>query len=392
MARTRQVAVILDSTSAYQRKMLLGIGAYSREGANWGLYMEDQPAEKLPDLKSWRGDGLILSFVNRNIVKAVRDLRLPMVGIEGQAGWYDPASSIPYFASDNRAIGRLGAEHLIEQGFVRLAYCGYPPTRLTPWSSERAEAFAERAQQAGLPCAVYRGRHTTARQWGDLQHELAAWLESLEKPVGLLAANDARARHVLEASRTVGLRVPEDVAVLGVDNDEIVCELATPALSSIEQGARSLGYLAAALLDKVMAGKQAKGGLPTCGARKGRHATFNQHSRHPGRRRGGGGRLHSGACLRSGLGERRRQRRTGVAFHAADPFQSDHETHDSRGNPAGSARTGAGLDCDDRPAAETGRHHGGIRPRALHDHRFSPADALDSRRVSPPLAAARQFT
>ena len=84
---------------------------------------------------------------------------------------------------------------------------------------------------------------------------IAAWLQSLEKPVGLLAANDARARHVLEACRTANLRVPEDVAVLGVDNDDIMCELTTPPLSSIEQGARSVGYQAAALLDRLMAGK-----------------------------------------------------------------------------------------------------------------------------------------
>jgi LacI family transcriptional regulator len=96
------------------------------------------------------------------------------------------------------------------------------------------------------------------RKWINIQHELTAWLESLEKPVGLMAANDARARHVLEACRAIGLRVPEDVAVLGVDNDDVICELTDPPLSSIEHGAASLGYQAAALLDQLMNGKKPK--------------------------------------------------------------------------------------------------------------------------------------
>ena len=84
-----------------------------------------------------------------------------------------------------------------------------------------------------------------------------AWLQTLEMPVGVMACNDVRARHVLEACHSLGVRVPEDVAVIGVDNDELVCELSDPPLSSIEQGMRRLGYQAAALLDQLMQGKDA---------------------------------------------------------------------------------------------------------------------------------------
>jgi LacI family transcriptional regulator len=147
---------------------------------------------------------------------------------------------------------------LIEQGFLRLAYCGFPLSRLNPWSLERAKSFQQRARQSGVHCSLFTSRSGSARKWHKLQQELTAWLESLEKPVGVMAANDVRARHVLEACRTIGLRVPEDVAVLGVDNDEVMCELTIPPLSSIEQGARSLGYQAAALLDRRMSGKQVR--------------------------------------------------------------------------------------------------------------------------------------
>jgi LacI family transcriptional regulator len=256
MVRSRQVAVIIDATRPYHRKILLGVASYVHEVGNWSLYVEEEPLDKLPDLRTWHGDGMLMTFVNRSVGEAVAGLKIPMVGIEGGFGWYDPASKIPYFATDNAAVGRLGAEHLIEQGFRRLAYCGFPFSRLNSWSLERANGFQQRARKSDVYCSLFTSRYGSARKWPELQEELVVWLKSLEKPVGILAANDVRARHLLEACRTAGLRVPEDVAVLGVDNDEVMCELTIPPLSSIEQGARSLGYQAAALLDSRMGGKQ----------------------------------------------------------------------------------------------------------------------------------------
>jgi len=258
MSSQRQVAVIVASQKAYHRKILRGIGAYVHEVGDWSLYIEEEPLYKLPDLSNWKGDGIILSFFDRNLAKAACKPKLPMVGIEGRGPCYDPAWRIPSFDTDDVTIGRMGAQHLIERGFTRLAFCGYPSSPLTPWSVERGAGFQQCAQERGLPCAIHTGRRTTVRKWIDIQHELTVWLESLERPLGLMAANDARARHVLEACRAIGLRVPEDVAVLGVDNDEVICELTDPPLSSIEHGAGNLGYQAAALLDRLMAGKKAR--------------------------------------------------------------------------------------------------------------------------------------
>jgi LacI family transcriptional regulator len=258
MSKRRRVAVIVQSERAYHRKILRGIGAYMHEAGNWSLYIEDHSLEKLPDLDNWHGDGIILAFGVQSIIKRACRMRLPTVGIEGRSIGHDPAAPIPNFRTDNRAIGRLGANYLIERGFTRLAFCGFAALDMQPWCTERATAFENCATEHGLSCAVYTGHGTTVRKWSHLQHELTVWLESLEKPLGLLAANDDRARHVLEACRTIGLRVPEDIAVLGVDNDEVMCELTDPPLSSIEHGAGSLGYQAAALLDRLMAGKKAK--------------------------------------------------------------------------------------------------------------------------------------
>ena len=258
MARPRQVALIIDAAKPYDRKIIEGVASYVQRHGNWSLYVEEDPVHKLPDFSQWRNGGVIANFDGRKAAEAVGRLKLPVVGIGGGYGWYDPASQIPYFLPDSNAIARLAAEHLLDQGFRRLAYYGFLRTRINRWSEDRARAFRQRAREAGAPCVMFAGHHGRARQWADLQRELADWLVSLEKPVGLMACNDARARHVLEACRMVDLRVPEDVAVIGVDNDEMICELTRPPLSSVDQGARRLGYRAAALLDRLMAGGKSR--------------------------------------------------------------------------------------------------------------------------------------
>ena len=249
----RLVAVILDAARPYDRLIIGGVAQFVREHGQWRLYVEEDPLQKLPDLAHWHGHGIIANFDDRHVARAIRGLDIPIVGVGGGYGWHDPASGVPYIYTDNAAIGRLGAEHLLACGFEHLAYYGYPRTATSGWSEERAEAFATACRDAGRSCAVFTGRHGTARRWEELQRDLTAWVGRLPRPVGLMACNDVRARHVLEACRSLGLRVPHDVAVLGVDNDEMICELTDPPLSSIDQAARRIGYEAAAALDRLMA-------------------------------------------------------------------------------------------------------------------------------------------
>jgi len=246
------VAVILDAARPYDRLIIGGIAQYARERGHWSLYVEEDPLQKLPDLARWHGQGIIANFDDRRVARAIRGLSIPIVGVGGGYGWHDPASGIPYIYTDNAAIGRLGAEHLLACGFEQLAFCGLPRTRVNGWVAERAAAFAAACREAGRACDVFVGRHTTARRWRDLQRQLCEWLARLPKPVGIMACNDVRARHVLEACRSLGLVVPRDVAVLGVDNDEVMCELTDPPLSSVDQSARRIGYEAAAVLDRMI--------------------------------------------------------------------------------------------------------------------------------------------
>ena len=243
-------------TRPYDRGIIRGIAHYMHEVGNWSLYAEEDPIQKLPDLRHWDGDGLIVDFDDRKVATALREVCTPVVGIGGGYGWYDPASNIPYLVTDNATIGTLAAEHLLDCGLTQFAFCGFPRTRVNGWSAERAKAFRARIRRRGHSYSIYTGTQASARRWSDIQQGLVEWLKTLHCPLGLMACNDARARHVLEACRTLGLRVPDDVAVIGVDNDEIMCELTRPPLSSVEQGTFQMGYEAAALLDRLMAGRR----------------------------------------------------------------------------------------------------------------------------------------
>ena len=257
MARriARQVAVIIDGSKPYDRKVIGGIGTYAQRG-RWSLYVEENPLQKLSVLRTHRWDGVIANFDERKIASVVAGMNVPVVGVGGSYGWYDRNSGIPYVAVDDEAVSRLAVEHLLERGFTQFAYCGFARTPVNGWSTDRARSFRVLAQQAGFRCSVYSGRHATMGNWGQLQDELAAWLAGLPKPVGLMACNDPRARHVLEACRRIGVRVPEDVAVVSVDDDTVLCELTDPPLTSIDQDGYRVGETAAEVLQQLMAGKR----------------------------------------------------------------------------------------------------------------------------------------
>jgi LacI family transcriptional regulator len=269
MSPKRQVILLLSTTVPHQRKIAMGVANYSQQYGNWNIHVVQDPLENLPylscdplngppDLRRWHADGIIAFCFNRKTAKAIHQLKMPTIGIEAEFGWIDLRWSIPYFCTDNEAIGRLGAEELIKRGLKHLAFCGIPPTRFTGWSEQRQATFAEYAREAGVSCSIFPGDSTLDINSARLRRQLLKWLKSLEKPVGLMACNDVRAQHVLTACRELGLLVPEEVSVIGVDNDELMCELTSPPLSSIEQGSRKIGYQAAALLDRMMDGEKAE--------------------------------------------------------------------------------------------------------------------------------------
>lgn len=254
----RDVAVILDPANMYQRRIIRGIAEYVHQHVRWRLFIEPGAADMVPDPRTWRGEGVIAYFSDRRIERLVTELKLPAVSIE--RGLDEIADRIPVVATDNAAIGRLGAEHFLAKGFRHLAYCG-AADGAAYWSEPRGTAFAAAAEEAGATCSRFTQRQRMARDWPAALASLAEWIATLPPRIGVLAVNDARARHVMEACELAGRRVPEDVAVLGADNDEMLCELTTPPLSSIEHDTREIGRRAAALLDDLMSGHRHRGSV-----------------------------------------------------------------------------------------------------------------------------------
>ena len=255
MTNIPSVAALLNLSRPYDRKVLMGINAFVREaGAQWRIYAEEDPADKIPDFTQWKGGGVIVDLDDRHLFEAVRSLKIPLVGI-GRFGHHArPNRRTRTVGPDDEAIGQLAADHLAESGLRHFAYCGIRRRGPDPWSEVRFQAFRDRLRLLGHPCLRYTGKQVSARHWSRLLEELVQWLREAPKPLGIMACNDSRARHVLEAARQLHLRVPEDVAVLGVDDDSLTCEMADPPLSSIAPGTREIGFQAAAVLDRLMSG------------------------------------------------------------------------------------------------------------------------------------------
>jgi LacI family transcriptional regulator len=141
---------------------------------------------------------------------------VPVVGFGGS--WHSRNLSVPYFYSNQVAVAEMAADHLLERGLQNFAFCRLAPSPVNLWSQERQKAFVTRLQSRGIVCHVYQDLQKMPRHWDSVLNSVGSWVQSLPKPVGILAANDKRARDILEAYQLHGLRVPEDVGVIGVDN------------------------------------------------------------------------------------------------------------------------------------------------------------------------------
>ena len=249
------MGVFLEVGRAAMRKVVSGVMAFAHQRGNWNVCLpESRSSSSLESMLAGHWDGVIVGFDDPHGPDLLR-LSVPLVGVGGGYGWFRSDMSIPYVGTDNRAVARLAADHLLERGFVHFAYCGYSPTPVNGCSKSREDGFQEAIEGAGYSCAVHNVPDTASDTWERLYGELADWLIGLPRPLGLMTCNDSRALQILEACRKAGLRVPEDVAVVGVDNEEAICPFTDPPLTSVDQGAQQTGYEAAQLLDQWMGGE-----------------------------------------------------------------------------------------------------------------------------------------
>lgn len=248
--RLYHIAVLIGTGRSYGRQIIRGIGDYARIHGPWLFHLPiDGDPQEIPPKEEWAGDGIIAQPKhNERFVQQLAKCRLPTVTLSGPPG----VSGLPSVLADQQAVAELAMAHFRERGFVRFAYCAIASERFWP---PTGELFRKLAEEKGQPCDVYQPAYDPRARTLRLAH-LGEWLKSLRKPVGLLAGNDLRAREVLDACRLAGLNVPEAVAVLGVNDDELICELANPPLSSVMHNARRIGYEAAALLHRMLNGEK----------------------------------------------------------------------------------------------------------------------------------------
>jgi len=251
-SRRPQVALIVETSLASGRDILSGVARYVREHGPWAIYHEPRSLEEMVPrwLKRWQGDGIIARIQNRQIAKAVAEVGLPTVDVLGVV----PDCGFPLVHVDDEAIGRSGAEHLLERGFCRF---GFVSIEGEIWSQRRAMAFANRVGQRGYQCDKLQIARRSAKSgsWERYEAELAKWVERLTKPAGVMIASDQLGTALLEACRRAGTNVPDDVGVIGVDNDEPLCQVSDPPLSSIWPNHAQVGYEAARLLDAMLQGQ-----------------------------------------------------------------------------------------------------------------------------------------
>lgn len=242
----RKVGLVIETSNAYSRGLIRGIMGYARGRGGWSLWLaESERGHAPPALRHWDGDGLIARVENPRVARAVEATGKPVVDVSSAR----LLPSVPWVETDDAAIAAAAFEHLRGQGLGSFGYAG--DGRFN-WSRWRQEHFVRAATAAGFGCSVCPA--VNRERWGRQRAATARWLAQLPKPVGILACYDLRAREVLDACQAAGLPVPDEVAVLGVDNDELLCDLADPPLSSVAPNVARTGERAAALLDSLMAG------------------------------------------------------------------------------------------------------------------------------------------
>jgi LacI family transcriptional regulator len=244
-----RVAVVIETANSSSREILRGIARFVQEGRRWVIFHEPGSAAPLTRrLAQWSGDGIIVHATAPQIAKTVAAACPRVVGVLGNAGAGYPRVDIDQFA-----VAQLAAAHLRQCGCQSFGFVGRAGA--VAGSDTRRAAFAD-AVAAIETTTVHEFQSDWTGSWDSQQGELSKWLAGLPKPVGIFAADDARGRDVLDAARRAGLSVPDEVAVLGLDDDEPVCELAYPQLSSVRPDYAQVGYRAAELLDAWMQGAQ----------------------------------------------------------------------------------------------------------------------------------------
>jgi LacI family transcriptional regulator len=247
-----RVALLIETTRTYTREILAGVRRYVAEHGPWSTFVELRSPDSPPPpwLKNWQGDGILTRTFTPAMNRAVSATGLPAVELRTTSLPHDR----PFVGVDNGLIGQAVAEHFLNRGYRHFAVYGLTTET---FFIQRIQNFVTRLQQRGHPCTqLTASTSDRPADWESSQTRLITQLRALPKPVGIFAANDQLGVHLLDACLRAGLDVPEEIAVVGCENDETLCTLATPPLTSVQLDGKRIGYEAAHLLDQLMRPKK----------------------------------------------------------------------------------------------------------------------------------------
>ncbi|GGY60469.1 XylR family transcriptional regulator [Pseudoduganella albidiflava] len=256
MLRTHRIALLFNANKIFDREVITGIAGYlASTRTAWDLFLEEDFRLRLAGIDGWQGDGIIADFDDPLVASALASTRVPLVAVGGSyENAADYPAGVPYVATDNFKLVKLAYDHLIEAGLRNIACFSLPAAQENRWAQEREKAYCKLLLRDKLQPEVYRGHATSAQHWSEAVEQQIAWLHSLPKPVGIIAVTDARARQLMQACALAGIEVPEQVAVIGIDNDPLARMLTRIPMSSVIQGAQEMGRTAAHLLDQMLHG------------------------------------------------------------------------------------------------------------------------------------------
>ncbi len=244
----KRVLVQIETSRAYGRSLLAGIAEYSKRYGPWA-FCQDEPfyskkiAMSPQQILDWKPDGVITRSADNLEMLCQHEIPV-VVAIHLEK----PVDGVPNIKGDNDAMGRMAADYLIKLGFHQFAFCGLNHTF---WSRERCAAFEKIIHEAGYPLFIFSEENEPGSSTTD-QKLMVDWLTALPKPIAVMVCNDDRGKQLIEAAKIARVRVPDDVSIIGVDNDEVVCDLCYPSLSSIKLDNVQAGYRAAKLLNTMM--------------------------------------------------------------------------------------------------------------------------------------------
>lgn len=251
--RVKRVALLLESDMAFDRAIARGVGEFIRSHTGWIILMDPMTEATMEGLQHWNPDGIITSIHLPAIDEIATLGNVPKVGFGSYSEELDGHLKFPIVTSNQKEIGRMAARHFINKGMRHFAFCGGDENAL--WCRQRCDGFVEELKKQDYSCEIFEPDFPSPTNMPDAIRSLGNWLDNLQKPSGIFVFFDGWARWVLDACVIQHIQVPQEVSVLGVDNDRWLCELSQPRLSSIDPNVMTAGYTAADILDRLMKGE-----------------------------------------------------------------------------------------------------------------------------------------